>query len=74
MEKLDVTQLEPKLKHPTIFRLFDELNPGESLIIYNDHDPKPLYYQMIAERGQIFDWEYLEHGPDFWEVKITRLG
>lgn len=73
MEKLDVTQIEPKLKHPTIFRLYDGLETNESLVIHNDHDPKPLYYQMVAERGQTFDWEYLESGPDFWEVKITKL-
>ncbi len=52
---LNVTVIEPKLKHPTIFARFDELNPGESLTIHNDHDPKPLYYQLLGERGNIFD-------------------
>jgi uncharacterized protein (DUF2249 family) len=39
---LNVTLLEPRQKHPTIFTRFDELNEGESLTIFNDHDPKPL--------------------------------
>jgi regulator of cell morphogenesis and NO signaling len=69
---LDVTVLEPRQKHPTIFSRFDELEPGESLIIHNDHDPKPLYYQLLGERGHIFTWEYLEQGPDWWKVRITR--
>lgn len=69
---LDVTQLEPRMKHPTIFRLFDNLQPGETLIIHNDHDPKPLYYQLIAERGNIFQWTYLEKGPEDWKVAIRR--
>lgn len=73
METLDVTQIEPRLKHPTIFEKFDALIGGESFVIHNDHDPKPLYYQMIAERGQTFDWEYLLNGPTVWEVKITKL-
>jgi regulator of cell morphogenesis and NO signaling len=73
MEKLDVTVIEPRFKHPTIFEHFDALSGGQAFIIHNDHDPKPLYYQMIAERGQIFNWEYLLEGPDFWEVKITKL-
>ncbi|HDO28171.1 MAG TPA: iron-sulfur cluster repair di-iron protein, partial [Bacteroidetes bacterium] len=73
METLDVTQIEPRLKHPAIFQKFDALSGGEAFVIHNDHDPKPLYYQMVAERGQTFDWEYLEEGPEIWEVKISKL-
>ena len=72
METLDVTQIEPRLKHPTIFQKFDALSGGEAFVIHNDHDPKPLYYQMVAERGETFDWEYLEEGPEIWEVKISK--
>lgn len=69
---LDVTLLEPRQKHPTIFAHFDDLQEGESLTILNDHDPKPLYYQLLGERGDIFIWEYLEQGPQWWRVRITR--
>jgi len=69
---LNVTEIEPKLKHPTIFVRFDELKAGESLTIHNDHDPKPLYYQLLGERGNIFIWEYLEQGPKLWRVKISK--
>ncbi len=69
---LNVTLLEPRQKHPTIFIRFDELNEGETLTIHNDHDPKPLYYQLLGERGNIFNWEYLEQGPEWWKVNITK--
>ena len=69
---IDVTILEPRMKHPAIFKVFDELNGGECLVIHNDHDPKPVYYQLLGERGNIFRWEYLEEGPESWEVKITK--
>jgi len=69
---LNVTLLEPRQKHPTIFVRFDELGEGESLTIHNDHDPKPLYYQLLGERGNIFNWEYLEQGPEWWKVKISK--
>jgi regulator of cell morphogenesis and NO signaling len=69
---LNVTLIEPRLKHPTIFRYFDELRGGEAFQILNDHDPKPLYYQLIAERGNIFTWEYLEKGPTWWRVQIRK--
>lgn len=70
---LNVTLLEPKLKHPTIFKYFDALQPGEAFQILNDHDPKPLYYQLIAERGNIFNWQYLEQGPQWWRVQISKV-
>lgn len=70
---LNVSVIEPRLKHPTIFKQFDELQAGENFIILNDHDPKPLYYQMIAERGETFNWEYLAEGPLEWQVRITKL-
>jgi len=72
LDVLDVTVIEPRLKHPTIFEKFDSLKSGEAFIIYNDHDPKPLYYQLLGERGQIFDWDYLENGPQVWQVKIAK--
>ena len=70
--ELNVTLLVPWMKHPTIFKKFDELMPGHSFRILNDHDPKPLYYQMIAERGNLFGWQYLQKGPEWWRVQITK--
>ncbi|MGF7230093.1 DUF542 domain-containing protein, partial [Arachidicoccus sp.] len=69
---LDVTLIEPRLKHPTIFEYFDALKPGESFIIHNDHDPKPVYYQLMGERGNIFTFEYLEKGPEHWYIEIKK--
>ena len=71
---IDVTLIEPKLKHPTIFQVFDSLVGGESLTIHNDHDPKPVYYQLLGERGDIFTWQYLLEGPEWWDVRITKRG
>ncbi|MEJ6980347.1 iron-sulfur cluster repair di-iron protein [Pedobacter sp. P351] len=70
---LDVTQIEPSFKHPRIFEKFDALNPGQVFIIRNDHDPKPLYYKFLSERGKVFTWEYLENGPQWWNVKIGKI-
>lgn len=72
LEILDVTTIAPKQKHPTIFRHFDDLGQGEAFIISNDHDPKPLYYQLLGERGDIFTWDYLEEGPELWRVRVGK--
>ncbi len=71
---INVPEIEPRLKHATIFQVFDSLAPGESLIIHNDHDPKPVYYQLLSERGDIFTWEYLEQGPQWWDIQVTIKG
>jgi regulator of cell morphogenesis and NO signaling len=26
----------------------------------------------LGERGNVFTWEYLESGPEWWKVKISR--
>ncbi|MCC6182740.1 MAG: iron-sulfur cluster repair di-iron protein [Bacteroidia bacterium] len=71
---INVPSLEPKLKHPTIFKTFDSLNAGDSFIIHNDHDPKPVYYQLLSEKGDVFTWEYLQEGPQWWDIRVTRKG
>ena len=70
--ELDVRVIQPRDKHPTIFRTFDTLASGQSLILVNDHDPKPLRYQLMAERPESFDWTYEAQGPELWRVKISR--
>lgn len=69
---LDVTQLLPRLKHPTVFEWFNNLEEGESFTLQNDHDPKPLYYQMLGELGPVFHWQYTEQGPQWWKVVIQK--
>jgi len=71
---LDVRELAPRLRHERIFSGFHNLKPGDSFILINDHDPKPLYYQFQAEYTGQFSWTYLEQGPEVWRVRIGRLG
>ena len=69
---LDVRTIVPRERHPLIFRTFDALAAGEVFELVNDHDPKPLYYQLQAERAGSVDWQYLEEGPEVWRVRIGR--
>ena len=71
-QTLDVTVIETRFKPSAIYGHFDALKQGEGFILHNDHDPRPLYYSLIHDRGQIFDWEYLRNGPAIWEVKISK--
>ncbi|PWB81561.1 MAG: hypothetical protein C3F08_01640 [Candidatus Methylomirabilota bacterium] len=70
---VDARVLPVPQKHPTIFRAFDELAVGNTMLLVNDHDPKPLYYTFAAERTGQFEWRYLEAGPEVWQVAIRRV-
>ncbi len=69
---LDGTTLSPAVKFQTINQTFDNLKAGEGFILINDHDPKPLYYHLNGEHGDIFTWEYLEKGPDLFKIRIAK--
>ena len=71
-EILDIRALAPKDRHALIFKTYEELQPGQSFVLVNDHDPKPLYYQFEFERKEKFTWSYLEQGPEVWRVRIGR--
>jgi uncharacterized protein (DUF2249 family)/hemerythrin-like domain-containing protein len=73
-EPLDVRLLPPAQRHARIFDRFDALAPGASFILINDHDPKPLRYQLLAERPGQLGWEYLEQGPEVWRVCLSKTG
>ncbi|HEY6028355.1 MAG TPA: DUF2249 domain-containing protein [Pseudolabrys sp.] len=70
--KIDVRSLVPAQRHKKIFELVNELPVGASFVLVNDHDPKPLYYQLEAEYPSQFSWTYVERGPDVWCVEIGR--
>lgn len=69
---LDVRSEPPIRRHGLIFETFDKLDVGTAFVLVNDHDPKPLYYQLAAEQGGTFSWDYLEQGPEVWRVRIGR--
>jgi uncharacterized protein (DUF2249 family) len=72
--ELDVRVLPHGQRHDIIFSKLDALAPGETLVIVNDHDPKPLRYQASALWPDKFEWTYPEAGPQVWRVAITRAG
>ena len=72
-ETLDVREIEPRNRHPMIFGSYGALKQGEAILLINDHDPKPLLYQFQAEYPGAVSWDYLEQGPDIWQVRIGKV-
>ena len=71
-EELDVREVPHPRRHTLILDTFESLEPGQTFVLVNDHDPRPLYYQFQAERTGTFTWEYLEQGPEVWRVRIGK--
>ena len=69
---VDVSPLPPRERHPKILGTWEGLAPGEAILLVNDHDPVPLYYQFAVEHTGTFRWEYLEQGPDVFRVRISK--
>jgi len=72
---LDVRRLDGPDKHPTIHEMFDDLEPGQALTIVNDHQPKPLFYELQAERAESFDdenYRAYEAGDRVWVAVLPR--
>lgn len=70
---LDVRTIPARQRHPLIFTRLDALSLGEALLLVNDHDPKPLRYQLMAERPEQFSWEPQVEGPEEWAIRIKRV-
>ena len=56
---LDLRDVPPPERHPKIHDAFGDLESGEALTLVNDHEPKPLFYEMKAE-VESFDAEGYE--------------
>lgn len=53
---------------------FEELESGESLTLVNDHDPKPLYYELQAERESFDadDYDVAKEGPERFVATLPK--
>ena len=69
-EVVDVREIPHGRRHPGIFGVYARLAPGESFVLVNSHDPKPLRREFQATYPGRFGWDYLEAGPERWRVRI----
>ncbi|OBR63467.1 hypothetical protein A7K91_17050 [Paenibacillus oryzae] len=70
---VNATEYPPQLKHKVIFETFNNLEPGEAMLLINDHDPVPLRFQFQSMHPEKFTWEYIEQGPEWFRVNIGKL-
>jgi len=68
----DLRPLAPPQRHQLSFQCFDALALGESFDLVNDHEPRGLLAQFLAQRPDAFAWQVLEAGPTTWRIRIQR--
>lgn len=73
VNEFDLRPFPPAQRHEMFYKAFADIKPGEAFEFINDHDPRPLYYQMEAESKDPFKWEYLEEGPEEWKVRVIKI-
>lgn len=74
-EELDLRETPPPDRHPIFFEKFDNLNPGQKLVLINDHEPSPLFYEMKEVRTEVFDlesYQVFERGDEKFEAHFPK--
>ena len=72
MPTLDVREIPPSERHPKIRETFASMDSGEVLELVNDHEPKPLFYEMQAEVPS-FDADNYEAEREGAEKFVARF-
>lgn len=70
--EFDVRDLPPQRRHTVLLATFDNLSPGQGFVLLNDHDPKPLSYELRSTRGNVFEWTYRSRAAGAWKVAIVK--
>ncbi|HLI47030.1 MAG TPA: DUF2249 domain-containing protein [Geobacterales bacterium] len=71
---VDVRNLPPYQRHGLIFSVFDELEPGEEMLIVNDHEPIHLLHHLKHERRDFDEESYraYEKEPGMWIAVLKK--
>jgi len=70
--EVDVRGTQP-VESELRFRVrFDQLQPGESMVLLTDRTPGNFLRLLQTERPELFEWEPLESGLRRYRVEVTR--
>ncbi len=73
VREIRASDIDVRVRHQTIMGAIDALGPGESVRLHVDHEPKPLFYMLQAERPGQVSWEPEQSGPTEWVVVVRRV-
>jgi uncharacterized protein (DUF2249 family) len=68
----DARGVAKRFRHAAIFGALDSLNPGETMVFVNDHDPLPLLAQLTLRYGEGIAINYVTREPGQIAINFTR--
>ena len=69
---MDVRRTPHPQRMPLLFAAFRGLEPEQAFRLVNDHDPISLRVRLSSFFPGQVAWEYVEEGPEVWQVRIGR--
>lgn len=71
---IDVRSMPPEQRHEYVFKVFDELEPGQVLTLVNDHEPVHLLRFMRHERRDFDPDSYTSYQkePSVWVATFGK--
>lgn len=70
--RLDVRNIPHDQRHPAVFSALDGVAPGRALVLIAPHAPLPLLAQIESRYSGQFDVEWLQSGPEVWQIRLER--
>ncbi|MFB6072152.1 MAG: DUF2249 domain-containing protein [Halobacterium sp.] len=71
---LDVREDSHAARRDRVFDRLDATDPGETVEVTSDRDPRPSLSQYRIARGAALDVEYERRDGDDWAVRVTHRG
>jgi uncharacterized protein (DUF2249 family) len=73
VREIRASDIDASVRHQTIVGAIEALEQGDAVRLHVDHEPKPLYYMLQAERPGQVSWEPEKSGPNEWVVVVRRI-
>lgn len=70
--RLDVRSVPHHQRHALVLAALDAVPAGGGLILIAPHAPRPLLAEIDAYFDGQFDVEWLQSGPDVWQIRLHR--
>jgi uncharacterized protein (DUF2249 family) len=71
--RLDVRDLPHGQRHDRVLAALDALPADGALVLVAPHAPLPLLAQIDARYGGQMTVDWLQDGPDVWQIRLSRV-
>jgi Uncharacterized conserved protein len=71
--RLDVRRLPHGQRHARVLDALAALPPDGALVLVAPHAPRPLLAEIDTRYAGQFETEWLQDGPDVWQIRLHRL-